>query len=332
MIDPTPQVSVIIATRNRPHLLPRAVRSALAAGAGVEVIVVDDASGEETARVCRGLAGVRYLRLERNQKLGGARNVGLAASRAEFVSFLDDDDLRLPGSLDAQAELLRANPEAGFVYGQAWLADQNGEQTGEFYPHNCPRGDIFWELLERNFIPCAAPVFRKSCLLRVGMPSDDLPGIEDWDLWVRIAELYPVECVERRVVIYRQATPASGQLTSATGEMVALLNRAYRGRWLKLPRAAAAPPAQRRRALGRFSRDMTDVLFHQSGRALASGCFLQAQMNLLTALRWHPLFAGRRIIDTSGPRQFLGGVLHERRLAGRSGVGARRGSGGGGNV
>mgnify|MGYP003576604340 CR=1 FL=1 len=176
MTEPIPRVSIIIATHNRPHLLPRAVRSAQAAGTGVEVIVVDDASEEATARVCRELGGVRYLRVERNQRLGGARNVGIVASRAEFITFLDDDDERLPGSLDAQVEALEAAPEIGFVYGQAWLADQSGERSGEFYPNPCPRGDIFWELLENNFIPCPAPVFRKSCLLRMGMPSDALPG------------------------------------------------------------------------------------------------------------------------------------------------------------
>ncbi|MDQ3805079.1 MAG: glycosyltransferase [Acidobacteriota bacterium] len=332
MTEPTPQSSVIIATRDRPHLLPRAVRSAQAAGTDVEVIVVDDASEEATARVCRELGGVRYVRVERNQRLGGARNIGLLASRAEFISFLDDDDLRLPGSLDAQVEVLRAAPGVGFVYGQAWLADQGGERTGEFYPDPCPRGDIFWELLERNFIPCPAPVFRKSCLLRVGMPSDALPGIEDWDLWIRIAELYPVEAVERPVVVYRQATPASGQLTSATAEMVALINRAYRGRWLKLPRAAKASAGKRRQALDRFSENMTDILLHHAGRALAAKYFRQARRNVATALRWHPLRVGRKIIDTSGARQFVGGALHERRRAARTKSELRRGPAGGDRI
>lgn len=48
------KVSVIIPTFNRPHLLPRAVRSAQRAGRDVEVIVVDDASVDQTASVCRG--------------------------------------------------------------------------------------------------------------------------------------------------------------------------------------------------------------------------------------------------------------------------------------
>lgn len=332
MTETAPRASVIIATHNRPRLLPAAARSALAAGRGVEVIVVDDASGEETARACRGVEGVRYLRVERNQRLGGARNVGLVASRGEFISFLDDDDLRLPGSLDEQIEVLERNPEAGFVYGQAWLADQHGRRTGQFYPNPCPRGDVFWELLENNFIPCPAPVFRRSCLLRTGMPADSLPGIEDWDLWIRLAELYPVEAVERPVVVYRQAAPGSGQLTSATAEMVGLINRAHRERWMKLPRAAGAPAERRRRARTRFSENMTDILLHHAGRALAASYFRQARRNVLTALRWHPGQVGRKLINTSGARQFVGGALHERRLAAQAKGGRGRGPAGGERV
>src|ERR1044072_6142560 len=57
-----PSVSVIIPTHNRPRLLPRAVESAHAGGEDVEVVVVDDASTDETAEVCRELAGVKYIR------------------------------------------------------------------------------------------------------------------------------------------------------------------------------------------------------------------------------------------------------------------------------
>src|SRR3712207_6699120 len=110
-----PSVSVIIPTHGRPRLLPRAVESARRAGRDVEVIVVDDASTDETAEVCRGLEGVRYVRLERNQGVAGARNVGLLVSTADYVAFLDDDDLRLPGSLDRQRAVLEARPAAGFV-------------------------------------------------------------------------------------------------------------------------------------------------------------------------------------------------------------------------
>jgi glycosyltransferase involved in cell wall biosynthesis len=90
-------------------LLPRAVESALGAGTGVEVIVVDDASTDGTARVCAQLQGIKYIRLDRNQGVAGARNIGLLESSADFIAFLDDDDLRLPGSLDHQLSLFEGS-------------------------------------------------------------------------------------------------------------------------------------------------------------------------------------------------------------------------------
>src|SRR5256884_5242725 len=163
-----PRPSIIIATHRRPQLLPRAVESARAAGVDVEVIVVDDASTDETADVCRGLKGIKYLRVERNQHVAGARNIGLVASRGEYVSFLDDDDQRLPNSVDKQIETLERDPEAVLVYGQAIPEDPSGAQHPA-YPADCPQGDILWDLLSRNFIPCGSAVFRRTCLSQVGL-------------------------------------------------------------------------------------------------------------------------------------------------------------------
>ena len=196
-----PRVSIIIATHNRPHLLPRAVESARRAGSDVEIVVVDDASAEETAAACRAMTGIRYVRAERRQRLVGARNIGILASGGDLITFLDDDDVRLPGSLDLQVAALDSAPEAGLVYGQALLGDQDCVPTGSLYPAACPRGDIFWRLLERNFIPCPSVVFRRSCLYRVGLPGAAIQGMEDWELWLRLAELYPAAAVEQPVAI-----------------------------------------------------------------------------------------------------------------------------------
>src|ERR1700750_2842420 len=150
------RVSIIITTHNRPRILPRAVESARLSGRDPEIVVVDDASTDETGEVCRSLQGIRYIRLERNQGMASARNVGLRASSGELISFLDDDDERLPGSLDMQVERLEAEPRAAMIYGQALIVGGSGAASQRLYPEHCPRGDIFWELLGQNFIPCGS--------------------------------------------------------------------------------------------------------------------------------------------------------------------------------
>jgi glycosyltransferase involved in cell wall biosynthesis len=175
-----PKVSVIIPTRNRVALLQRAVESAQAAGSELEVIVVDDASTDGTPELCASLAGIRYVRLSNNQGLARARNAGIAESTAEFVAFLDDDDLRLPGSLDVQLRVLDAEPKAAFCYAQALIGDARRQlPTGEIYPARCPEGDIFWELLEHNFIPTPSVVARKSSLLEHGCFNVEGGPVED---------------------------------------------------------------------------------------------------------------------------------------------------------
>ncbi|HKR00485.1 MAG TPA: glycosyltransferase family 2 protein [Pyrinomonadaceae bacterium] len=283
-----PQVSVVITTHNRPHLLPRAVASARAGGKDVEVVVVDDASTDETAEVCRELTGILYVRVERNQRVAGARNVGILASSGDYITFLDDDDERLPGSLNAQLKVLESSPEVGLVYGQVLIRRQDDATDGSFYPETCPRGDIFWQLLERNFIPCGSVLFRRQCLTGVGLLDEAIPGVDDWDLWIRIAEIHEVAALEEPVAVWRQPTPHSGQGSSATLDLIELGARTLRQRWLALPRAKAATQARRREVWRRFSENLSEHLVWETACAITSGRLSRAGKSSLLALRLHP--------------------------------------------
>jgi glycosyltransferase involved in cell wall biosynthesis len=283
-----PNVSVIIATHSRPHLLPRAVESAQRAGSDVEVVVVDDASTDATAEVCQKLQGIRYVRVDRNQRVAGARNLGILASTADHLTFLDDDDYRLPDSLDRQIAVLDAAPEAGMVYGQAILANQDGSLSEQIEPAVCRQGDIFWPLLEHNFIHCLTTVFRRSCLYRAGLLDQSLPGMDDWDLWVRIAELYPVVAVAEPVGVWRSFMPDSDQGSARMSELFRLCAAVHESKWMKLPRAVAAPESARRRSrrgqLDRFS----DVLIWHAATILPQGYRRHARKHLLTAISLNP--------------------------------------------
>lgn len=259
-----PKVSLIIATYSRPHLLPRAIESAFAAGRDVEVIVVDDASTDETAKVCQEIKNIKYVRIDLNQHTAGARNIGILNSTAPYIGFLDDDDWRLPGALDKQLALLDENPQAGLVYGQYFLGDQSGniiDSPAE--PLNCPQGDIFHRLFQGNMIGCLTAIFRKECLSRVGLLDPNYSGIDDWDLWIRIAEFYPVLALEEPVAVWRKAEVGSGQGSSNTAKIYRLAVQAFDEKWSKLPRIKeeTSSPLENKK---RFYKNCADIVIYDT--------------------------------------------------------------------
>jgi hypothetical protein len=311
--------SIIITTHDRPQLLVRAVESARLARVSVEIVVVDDASGDETRAVCQRLTGIKYVRVDRQQGVAGARNIGLIESSGEYLTFLDDDDLRLAGSLERQVELLEANADAGLVYGQAICLDQMGQATPRTYPRDCPEGDVFWDLLEQNFIPCGSVVFRRSCLERVGLLDDDLAGIDDWDLWIRIAELYPVIACKEPVMQWRRSSPVSQQGSSKAGDIVSKSKRQFQHSWMKLPRAVRATSRVRHKAWRQFSTNMAAHLSWETVRSVRHRNAAQGFRNISALPQLGP-FALTRLVrrygDLNSVRKVIRGIRENSALEG----------------
>ncbi len=303
-----PKVSVIIATRNRCSLLPRAVESARGASSDAEIVVVDDASEDQTPEVCGGWVDVHCIRLERRLGSGAARNVGILTGASPYITFLDDDDLRLPGSLDAQIELLEAQPDAGMIYGKALYGNDEGRANGSFYPAQCQQGDVFWELLRWNFIPCPTVVFRRTCLTRLGLLEDEAPGVEDWDLWVRIAELYSVIAIDKAVAIWRQSTPKSEQYTSRAENLHCEARRLHKDKWLRLPRAIEAGVARRRKVAREFAAHASQQLVWTAASRLKAGQLFESAHVVLAGARMYPLSMSKKILSLSTLRSLRSGA------------------------
>lgn len=284
-----PKISVVIPTYNRARLLPHAIESAQNAGSDVEVIVVDDGSSDDTPEVCAKIAGIRYVRVNTNGGLARARNFGIAESSCEFVSFLDDDDLRLPGSLDKQLQVLTGDNRIAFCYGQALIGDAHRQlPTGEIYPIACAGGDIFWDLLEDNFIPMPSVLARKSILLDAGGFNTALQLIEDWDMWLRLSEGHLVAALEEPVAIHRKAVAGSGQMCS---NAAAICKHALRVQQMALdrPRARASTGTQRRHVQRKFRDRAYEILMTEATNSIHEGKTGSARANILDAFRFRPL-------------------------------------------
>jgi glycosyltransferase involved in cell wall biosynthesis len=114
----SPLVSVVIPTHNYGRFLPDAVASVRAQGVpGIEILVVDDASTDDTAAVLAGLAGPDLRALQSGgQGVSAARNLGIELARGRYLAFLDADDRWTPAKLQRQLELMESEPEVALVF------------------------------------------------------------------------------------------------------------------------------------------------------------------------------------------------------------------------
>src|SRR3982074_3555445 len=103
----TPLVSVIVPVYNGERFLAETLQSIINQQyRPLELIVIDDGSTDQTARIATSVSEVRYF-YQRNQGVANARNAGLAAARGELIAFLDADDLWQPNKLSLQVEYHR---------------------------------------------------------------------------------------------------------------------------------------------------------------------------------------------------------------------------------
>jgi glycosyltransferase involved in cell wall biosynthesis len=186
-------VSVVVPVHNRPRLLVEAVESALDQSyPEIELIVVDDASTDETPQaiaglVVRGAGRMRALRHDDNRGPGASRESGRQAARGEYLQFLDSDDLLLAGKLEEQVAALAAEPAAGIVYGwtrarhfDGALDERPVRRTGERFE------TLFPALLAGRIWITATPLYRAELVESAGGWSS-LRLDEDWELEARLA-------------------------------------------------------------------------------------------------------------------------------------------------
>jgi len=226
-------------THNRPDRLQRAAQSVLdQESVDIELIIVDDASSDNTPDITTRLADDRRVRVARNDTSigpGGSRNQGIAAAEGDLLGFCDDDDTWLPGAARTICERLDADPGVGVV--TSWHQVVH-EATGRSAVYRGPLDYGARQLLWFNFVALPFGVIRRE------MFSDDLavdptlPSCEDWDLWLRCALTRPICSVPH--VLYSYHQHGDDRVTRAG-------NGAYRGRQGFLDKHSAAMSSSCRR-------------------------------------------------------------------------------------
>jgi glycosyltransferase involved in cell wall biosynthesis len=188
------RVTVIVPFLNRAGTLPRCIASIRAQTFGDwELIAVDDGSTDDSVAVIEAIADprIRIIRHERNRGAGAARNTGLRAATGELIAFLDSDDEWLPQKLERQIPAIESSGAGLVLCGFEEITDGVAEI-------HLPPGDADWKT--RLHWICGVrggttPLFRRSCLERVGFMDEEIFPLEDWDWLLRFAQAFPFAVV-----------------------------------------------------------------------------------------------------------------------------------------
>lgn len=198
-----PPVSVVIATRDRPQLLAKAIEAVRVQDypGSVECVVVFD-QAEPDATLAQGdpRRPVVVVANDRTPGLAGARNAGAAASSGELLAFCDDDDEWLPAKLRLQAGRLAATSADVAVSG---IHVSYGDKTITRVPR--PEDVTYAELLRRRVMeahPSTVVVRRTAFFDKIGLVDEEIPGsyAEDYDWMLRAAAAGPIAVVAEPLV------------------------------------------------------------------------------------------------------------------------------------
>jgi len=214
------RIAAVIPSHNGMPFVVDAVRSALEQRRPPdEVIVVDDGSSDGTAEALEAVFGdaVKIVRGHFGSA-GAARNAGWRASRAEWVGFLDADDLWFPEKTEVAAEALDGRPAAAWFFSDGAFRTLDGDLHASWMQSYADLSEPYLgqpvaELFEVNFVLTSSVVVRRDALEALEGFDEQLSHAEDLDLWIRLARRWPATASRRALVRYQHR---EGGLTRQT--------------------------------------------------------------------------------------------------------------------
>lgn len=290
-------IAVAIPTFNGERHLAEAIRSALAQGSEIPILISDDRSDDATIEIVRQEAGDRAKIVINSERLGlaGNWNQCIARSDSPFVAILHQDDIWRPGHLAEHQKAIGNNPSLGLIASGTSTIDAQGNEVpasvvergglGDRDRYFAP-GEALIELAVANPFRCSAVTIAKKSHQEIGGFDPSFRYVVDWDFWLRVAAKHSVAWLATTTVNVRWHT-SSETHRFATGtadldETIRLLDRDFPSGY-----------PQRRRADHRIGR----AFLNRAHVALRAGNATLARESLRRAIRLNPSLLGRIAID-----------------------------------
>jgi hypothetical protein len=202
----TIRVSVAMPVRDGGPWVREAVDSVLAQDFGAfELIAVDDGSTDDTPAILAEAAArdarVRVLRPQ-GRGLVAALTCAVAAAQGDYLARLDADDVAAPGRLGRQLAVMEARPALGLLGSWADKIDRHGAPIGRLTPETDPH-ELVALLARTNPFIHSSLMLRTDLVRRLGGYRAAFEAAEDYDLWLRIAEVAEVANLPEPLIRYR---------------------------------------------------------------------------------------------------------------------------------
>lgn len=191
-----PLVSIVTPSFNQAQFLEETIQSILDQDYPYkEYIIIDGGSTDGSLEIIQRYADkLAFWISEPDRGQTDAINKGFARTKGEIFAWLNSDDTYLPSAVSEAVDFLSSHPDVGMVYGDANLIDEYGQVIGRF-----PAGQTDYQRLRRGYvhIPQQAAFFRGSLWKQVGPLDPTFFFAMDYDLWVRLARLAPLQYLPR---------------------------------------------------------------------------------------------------------------------------------------
>ena len=194
-----PDISVIIPTYNRAHILPRALDSVLAqTQLPIEIIVVNDGSTDGTKSVLSNYPGLKIM-YQQHSGVSAARNIGLEHTNREWIAFLDSDDEWLPEKLKQQWAAICNDDKLICHTEEIWI--RNGKRVNPMKKHQKHGSWIYKKCLPICVISPSSVMIHQSVFNDIGVFDESLEVCEDYDLWLRICSKYSTLFIDEPLIV-----------------------------------------------------------------------------------------------------------------------------------
>lgn len=203
-----PKVSVVVPSYNRGEYISETIESILAQTfTDFELIFIDDGSTDDSAAIVQAFIDkdprVKYFK-QKNSERAVARSYGMSLAEGEYICLVDSDDIWYSHKLAKQIIVMDADPELVCSYA---AVDRIDMQSNPVKPAKRQlegySGNIYEELLKRNFIPSVTPMIRKKYIEMIGAQNTEFIPYEDWDFWLRLARIGKFEHIAEPLGCYR---------------------------------------------------------------------------------------------------------------------------------